>query len=155
MSLLSLSQMIELNFSGSSVASGASTSAMRPAGMPMVSEMCPTASTKMWAAKPITATDPTTCAVTAQVGAGGRKGQRVRLSGGSPSVASFPHGPVSHVQALAHQLDRVREQDSGTEYRRQREQQFDYGHWPPPTFGDLDVLDSYPLIPYYNRAWRT
>ena len=130
-SLLSLSQMIELNFSGSSVASGASTSAMRPAGMPMASEMCPTASTKMWAAKPITATDPTTCAVTAQVGAGGRKGQRVRLSGGSPSVASFPHGPVSESQAVAQDLDGVGEDYRRAEYGRRGEDQLDYRHGSP------------------------
>ena len=45
-SLPSLTQMTELNFSGSSVASGARTSATRPAGNPTYLAACSTASTK-------------------------------------------------------------------------------------------------------------
>ena len=56
--------------------------AMRPAGMPrVVGERARTASTKKWAPTPITATVPTSCATTAQVGAGELEGQRVRFDG--------------------------------------------------------------------------
>jgi hypothetical protein len=67
-SLLSLSQMTELNFSGSSVARGARTSEIRPAEIPTDLERCSTASTKKWAPSPITMIVPISCTATAQVG---------------------------------------------------------------------------------------
>src|SRR5918998_3035113 len=76
-SLLFLSQMTELNFSGSSVARGASTSAIRPAGTPTDLERCSTALTKKWAPTAITAIVPTNCAATAHVGASEEEGHRV------------------------------------------------------------------------------
>src|SRR3712207_8610501 len=82
-SLFPLAQMTELNFSGSSVARGAKTSAIRPAGTPTDFERCSTALTKKWAPTAITAIVPTTCAATAQVGASDEEGHRVRFSGRS------------------------------------------------------------------------
>src|SRR3954451_19754042 len=85
-SLLSLSQITELNFSGSSVARGASTKEIKPAGIPTDSEADSTAWTKKWAPNPITSRVPRSCTTTAQVGAWPQEdsGQSVRSSGDSP-----------------------------------------------------------------------